>query len=87
MKPIKKSFSDSSTYTNLTLTTGENRCIMDKIINSSEFKRDLERAKKDKRDRFTYKGDNYLVEYAEYLVQYMAVLEKQRDKRNQYEQI
>lgn len=51
---------------------------MDKIINSSEFKKDLEEAKKQNKDRFIYKGDPYLVEYAEYLVEYMAVLEKQR---------
>jgi mRNA-degrading endonuclease YafQ of YafQ-DinJ toxin-antitoxin module len=51
---------------------------MDKIINSSEFKKDLERAKKENKETFIYKGDRFLVSYAEYLVEYMAILEKQK---------
>lgn len=51
---------------------------MERSINSSEFRRDLETAKKDKKDRFIYKGGIYLVEYAEFLVEYMGVIEKQR---------
>jgi len=51
---------------------------MEGIIKKSQFRKDLETAKEQNRDRFMHNGQVYLVEYAHYLVEYMAILEESR---------